>query len=1634
MYQVSEPRADGPAHGSSMASPAAAYGVADAGAAAGMPALVGAVGSTPSGAPPPRATATPASAQDGGAQQEGHLRAGGGALASSGPGQVSGRAGAAPARAAGPAREGLDAHERRRVEDAPSPAADARVAGTDAVPQAVPEPAAALVPVAAQAGQLDSGDSRDSASRTTAQQQAAVPVALGLGLSARVDTGAGPGSSTGTSSSGTGRAPAAGGDGVGGGGNSSASLQERMMAARRAVVMMQWEQHMGRRGRSGAQPPANGKDGSISISSSSSSSKTDASNNTISTTSVISRTGGAEASIQDVQQPTAEQAPASSVAAGAIQTGGRAAAQTAGTATPAAATTTATASGSICSTAPAQALAAGATASGVPQPAGLSLPLAGVRPALLDRTIQGRIARLQAAQAKLRAARMARVGAALQPEQAVAPLQPPPPAQTKAVQQQQQPGNMAPTGRAAATSPPRLQRDPASTPDAPAVADVSASKSMLSAPTAVVGASLTGAAAAFASLTASPTPAEAPGPTGRQSPSAPASSAATTRGAFTSAAPETRSAGASTTTTDAPSTGGGGANRSTPAAIPPATAAAAAAAAAAPVAAPVPPEVSAARDLLSRLSRYQPTSREDGPAVLAPYARYAPAAYQAAAAAAAAQPQALLAPLSLPQLAAVAAAYAAAGHRHEPLLEALASVALAKAGGGTSTGGGSSRVQSGKAGPVAKRTRLTFRAACVFLTALARLGYRGGSVTRLAAALGVWLARQLHSGAVAPRTKWKGTWLAAALWAYATLEQLPAAGAGAATSAAAATPASSAAANAIVPEATVAQSRAAGVASALPASPAVRDAPRSLQAQPQQPQQRQQAPGSPEPELELARGGVLLFTEAAEAVRVAPGWLHLLDGREALWSLWAFRKAAAAYGRGGEGSAAGAVYVAAAGGYALLQSGGRRSAPAAGEGGGGGAEGGGGAAALPLVVAAPRYEANPLVELKLAARATALLPQLDPGQLAEAHVLLLEAAGGVEALRDQFPGALAALRRCAMARADSLRPQPLAIMVAALAVMQVRDVVWLSALAMACRNKMINMQPDQIAAVLHAFGSVLRFHHLPLFHAAAVVCSVPASGMWRLGGMGAGEVLRLAAAYAATRHYEARLLRAAAERMLQLGAAGSSAGQRAGLLQSLSALHYRHNPLLRAVAAETFGLAAHGSGTAAPPAPPSLLVTVAEACGQLQHRPPGLLQALHASRAAVWPRMGLGQRATLCWALLVLTGGLPAAAHPPGVKAEVEAAKQQGHQRQQELQLALLLQALVEYLQALGGGTQRWPPTAPSSHHVQLLVACSVLASYTAPPATTSLEPQQARGEQRSMPASLPPQLQQVRRELDKLPPGALQRALEVERRARGAAIGAWAGEVAAAVREVLQEAGMSEGGTQEGRQRLPAASPYWLRQPAAALVSWEVSTAVEACNGAMQVDVAVELELELDVGEARPGVKARGRGWKSVAQLTAEMPGGEGVTGSGAVDVEQPTRRQRRRLRIALDLCPLPPPPPRTSAPVLSAPAKIAAGAGAAGAGAGGSGAGAAAEPAQDRTPGVPRSLAVGAALGGAVVRNSRWLLSGAGALRRRLLMRGGWLVVPVRERRWKELRSAEQRRRAVRDWLRVACAQLDDALLVGA
>ncbi len=59
--------------------------------------------------------------------------------------------------------------------------------------------------------------------------------------------------------------------------------------------------------------------------------------------------------------------------------------------------------------------------------------------------------------------------------------------------------------------------------------------------------------------------------------------------------------------------------------------------------------------------------------------------------------------------------------------------------------------------------------------------------------------------------------------------------------------------------------------------------------------------------------------------------------------------------------------------------------------------------------------------------------------------------------------------------------------------------------------------------LLHSLAVALRFYYMPLFEAAAVVCSRP--GFARLDGMPAGDVVRLASSYAAVGHYDATLLR-----------------------------------------------------------------------------------------------------------------------------------------------------------------------------------------------------------------------------------------------------------------------------------------------------------------------------------------------------------------------------------------------------------------------------------------------------------------------------------------------------------------------------
>ena len=60
---------------------------------------------------------------------------------------------------------------------------------------------------------------------------------------------------------------------------------------------------------------------------------------------------------------------------------------------------------------------------------------------------------------------------------------------------------------------------------------------------------------------------------------------------------------------------------------------------------------------------------------------------------------------------------------------------------------------------------------------------------------------------------------------------------------------------------------------------------------------------------------------------------------------------------------------------------------------------------------------------------------LDPGGLAEAYVLAAAVASGPGGVRDDE--LLAALRRNTLAKADSIRPQPLSVMVACLACLQV---------------------------------------------------------------------------------------------------------------------------------------------------------------------------------------------------------------------------------------------------------------------------------------------------------------------------------------------------------------------------------------------------------------------------------------------------------------------------------------------------------------------------------------------------------------------------------------------------------------------
>lgn len=375
---------------------------------------------------------------------------------------------------------------------------------------------------------------------------------------------------------------------------------------------------------------------------------------------------------------------------------------------------------------------------------------------------------------------------------------------------------------------------------------------------------------------------------------------------------------------------------------------------------------------------------------LAPHVRYRHVDFQAAADAAARHPDVLLRPYDAAELSYIAAAYAAAQHVHWPFLSRLRDELLVRIAGVTAGGGrqhgdrgsdGKADVRSGRRGgggrdnqdeagdamegwPGGKQGKrkgrcqedeedleaeapfpLSFRQTCIFLASMARLGWPEG---QLMAVLGGRLAAGFRDGEVLPRNRWQGTWLSAGLWAYATLmRELQQ------------------------------QQQAPG--------------PHQLLLQTQAPQQQQQQQPSGTPPASAAgpltavnanaatvngalAAGAALFTEAAELVRVSPGWLHLMDGREALWALWAFRTAAHVLADGGGGLPGGSLE----GGVRL----GPRAGPAAQAAGAGvgavaATDGGASAAAAAAAASAAAlrlwYEADPLVELKLTERAASMV-------------------------------------------------------------------------------------------------------------------------------------------------------------------------------------------------------------------------------------------------------------------------------------------------------------------------------------------------------------------------------------------------------------------------------------------------------------------------------------------------------------------------------------------------------------------------------------------------------------------------------------------------------------------------------------
>jgi hypothetical protein len=439
--------------------------------------------------------------------------------------------------------------------------------------------------------------------------------------------------------------------------------------------------------------------------------------------------------------------------------------------------------------------------------------------------------------------------------------------------------------------------------------------------------------------------------------------------------------------------------------------------------------------------------------------------------------------------------------------------------------------------------------------------------------------------------------------------------------------------------------------------------------------------------------------------------------------------------------------------------------------------------------------------------------------------------------------------------------------------------------------------------------------------------------------------------------------------MVQLGGA-ATLWQRAGLLHHLSRLGSRQGPLLRSVVAETLGLRAHGPAAAqqqpSAPAPDvlpaRLLAMVALSAGQLQHRPPDALAALHAARGAHWRRMTLAHKAAVTWALLALTGaralealGADAADRDP-VPGDEPAADAGGgvvataatephadavHTRAawEGAQLAAALGAYLQAAASTGPGT--WPQGPHVGPHEQLLCAAAALAGWWRPTSgaqNTASAGQDGATAPSDWHAQLAPLLRRLRAP-------ALRGALTRSCRVRRARLRGWATEVTAVLGELLAT---SRDGREVQRWRLPRG---------VVLAAGQARAFVPACGGALQADIEVTLELE--------------------------------------------RRGARLPLCLALELCPVLPLAAEPGVPSMGLNREATRGA---------------ALPA----PPPPATCADAAA---GTVRNSRWLLSGGTALRVRLLsVAGGAHVVLLRERAWRDARSGEQRSRLLRELLRGA------------